>query len=138
MADKRRPADSADADERDDDIFAVRLRVTPDRARALVESGDYDTGDHPRFAPDREGAGQLDLFMTRAQADELRGRGIELEIVSNQSSRARSRIAELGEGDRYEDGKATPRGIGRKIGGRGGGGDRGGDGGSTPGSERGS
>lgn len=136
MADKRRPADSAEADERDDDIFAVRLRVTPDQARALVESGDYDTGDHPRFAPDREGSGRLDLFMTRAQADELRGRGIELEVVSNQTSRARSRIAELGEGDRYEDGKATPRGIGRKIGGRGARGGNAGDGGSTPGSER--
>jgi hypothetical protein len=130
MADKRRPADSADADERDDDIFAVRLRVTPDQARALVESGEYDTGDHPRLEMARDGTGRLDLFMSRAQADELRGRGIELEIVSNQSSRARARVAELGEGDRYEDGKVTPRGIGRKIGGRG---DRGG---STSGSER--
>jgi hypothetical protein len=130
MADKRRPADSADADERDDDIFAVRLRVTPDQARALVESGEYDTGDNPRLEMARDGTGRLDLFMSRAQADELRGRGIELEIVSNQSSRARARVAELGEGDRYEDGKVTPRGIGRKIGGRG---DRGG---STSGSER--
>jgi hypothetical protein len=130
MADKRRPADSADADERDDDIFAVRLRVTPDQARALVESGEYDTGDHPRLEMARDGTGRLDLFMSRAQADELRGRGIELEIVSNQSSRARARVAELGEGDRYEDGNVTPRGIGRKIGGRG---DRGG---STSGSER--
>jgi hypothetical protein len=130
MADKRRPADSADADERDDDIFAVRLRVTPDQARALVESGEYDTGDHPRLEKARDGTGRLDLYMSRAQADELRGRGIELEIVSNQSSRARARVAELGEGDRYEDGKVTPRGIGRKIGGRG---DRGG---STSGSER--
>jgi hypothetical protein len=130
MADKRRPAESADPDERDDDIFAVRLRVTPDQARALVESGEYDTGDHPRLEMARDGTGRLDLFMSRAQADELRGRGIELEIVSNQSSRARARVAELGEGDRYEDGKVTPRGIGRKIGGRG---DRGG---STSGSER--
>lgn len=130
MAGKGKPADSADADEREDDIFAVRLRVTPDEARRLVESGDYDTGDHPRFAMTRDGSGSLDLFMTRAQADALRGRGIDLEIVSNQTSRARSRIAELGEGDRYEGGKATPRGIGRKIGGRA---DRGGD---TPGTER--
>lgn len=130
MAEKRRSAEAADADERDDDVFAVRLRVSPDQARALVESGEYDTGDHPRFAPDRDGTGRLDLFMTRRQADDLRGRGIELEVVSNQSSRARARVAELGEGDRYEDGKVTPRGIGRKIGGRG---DRGG---STPGSER--
>lgn len=130
MTDKRRPADSADGDERDDDIFAVRLRVSADQARSLVESGQYDTGDHPRLEMARDGSGRLDLFMTRAQADELRGRGIETEIVSNQSSRARARIAELDEGDRYEGGKVTPRGIGRKIGG---GSDRGG---STPGSER--
>ena len=119
MADKGKPADPADPDEREDDIFAVRLRVTADQARELVESGAYDTGDHPRFVGDREGQGRLDLFMTRAQADELRGRGIELELVSNQSSRARARIAELVEGDRYEGGEAVPRGIGRKIGGRG-------------------
>ena len=130
MTDKRRPVDSADGDERDDDIFAVRLRVTPDQARGLVESGQYDTGDHPRLEMARDGSGRLDLFMTRAQADELRGRGIEMEIVSNQSSRARARIAELDEGDRYEGGDVTPRGIGRKIGGRS---DRGG---SAPGSER--
>ena len=135
MADKRRPAESADPDERDDDIFAVRVRVSSEQAQRLVESGDYDTGDHPRFAAERDGTGRLDLFMTRAQADELRGRGIELEIVSNQTARARARIAELGEGDRYEEGTVTPRGIGRKIGGRGGGGG-GADGGSTPGSER--
>jgi hypothetical protein len=119
MADKGKPTDTPDPDERDDDIYAVRLRVTPEQARALVETGEYDTGDHPRFSPNTDGSGSLDLFMSRAQADDLRGRGITLEIASNQSSRARARIAELGEGDRYEGGKATPRGIGRKIGGRG-------------------
>ena len=129
MAEKGKPANPADADEREDDIFAVRLRVTPDQARALVESGDYDTGDHPRFEMERNGIGRLDLFMSRAQVDELRGRGLELEIASNQSARARARVAELGEGDRYEGGKATPRGIGRKIGGRD-------DRGSAPGTER--
>src|SRR5690242_5717509 len=119
MADKGKPAEPGDADEREGDVFAVRVRVSADEARALVESGEYDTGDHPRFAPGREGSGTLDLFMSRAQADALRGRGMDLDIVSNQSSRARSRVAELGEGDRYDGGKATPRGIGRKIGGRG-------------------
>ena len=119
MADKGSPTEPPDADEREDDIFAVRLRVTPDQARSLVESGDYDAGDHPRFELERDGMGRLDLFMSRAQANELRGRGIELEIASNQSSRARARIAELVEGDRYEGGKVTPRGIGRKVGGRG-------------------
>lgn len=121
MADKDRSADSGDPEERDDDIVAVRLQVTPDQARELVESGQYDTGDHPRYSPRQGGTGTLDLFMSRTQADDLRARGIAFEIASNQSARARARIAELGDGDRYEGGAVTPRGIGRKIGGRGGG-----------------
>lgn len=122
MVDDANPAIAADAEEREGDILAVRVRATPEQARALVESGEYDTGDHPRFGPDRDGTGSLDLFVSRAQADAIRKRGLAVEVVSNQSSRARARIAELGEGDRYEGGKVTPHGLGRKIGGRDGGG----------------
>jgi hypothetical protein len=122
MADNAKPTKAAEAGEREGDIFAVRVRATHEQARELVESGEYDTGDHPRFTQGRNGAGSLDLFVSRAQADAIRERGMTVEVVSNQSSRARARIAELGEGDRYEGGKITPRGLGRKIGGRGEGG----------------
>ena len=67
---------------------------------------------------DSLGTGSRDLVVSRPQADAIRARGMTVDVVSNQSSRARARIAELAEGDRYEGGKVTPRGIGRKIGGR--------------------
>ena len=123
MADKAKPTTVAAAEEREGDILAVRVRATPEQARALVELGEYDTGDHPRFNQGRDGTGSLDLFVSRAQADAIRERGMTVDVVSNQSSRARARIAELSEVDRYEGGKITPRGIGRKIGGRDGGGE---------------
>lgn len=130
MTDHAEPTKTGDADELDGDIFAVRVRVTPEQARELLESGEYDAGDHPRITQHPDGAGSLDLFVTQAQAGAIRERGMAVDVSTNQSSRARARIAELGEGDRYEGGKVTPRGIGRKIGGRS---DRGG---SRPGSER--
>ncbi len=129
MADKnaKRPAESG-ADERADDVFAVRVRVTQDQARTILERGTYDFGDHPTITPNPDGTGGLDLFVTRAQASELEDEGVAVTFGRNQSARARERIAELGEGDRYDGGRVVPRGIGRKIGGRGGPGGGGGRG----------
>jgi len=106
--------------EQADDVFAVRVGVTRDQARALLERGTYDFGDHPHITPNADGTGGLDLFVTRAQAAELEAEGVGVAFGHNQSARARARIAELGEGDRYEGGRVIPRGLGRKIGGRGG------------------
>jgi hypothetical protein len=119
---RRRGESGADerADERADDVFAVRVRVTQDQARAILERGTYDFGDHPNVTPNPDGTGGLDLFVTRAQATELEAEGVTVTFGRNQSARARERIAELGEGDRYDGGRVVPRGIGRKIGGRGG------------------
>jgi hypothetical protein len=106
-------------DERAEDVFAVRVRVTQDQARAIFERGTYDFGDHPTITPNPDGSGSLDLFVTRAQAAELEAEGVAVTFGRNQSARARERIAERGEGDRYEGGRVVPRGIGRKVGGRG-------------------
>lgn len=120
------PRDGA-ADERDDDILAVRVRVTPEEARKILEAGRYDIGDRPRITPNADGTGSLDLFVTRAQAAELEAQGTAVEVGHNQSARARARIAELSEGDRYEGGQVVPRGVGKKVGGRGGSGPSGTD-----------
>lgn len=119
MADKNveSPGKSG-GDERADDVHAVRVRVTQDQARAIFERGTYDFGDHPNITPNPDGSGSLDLFVTRAQAAELEADGVAVTFGRNQSARARERIAELGEGDRYEGGRVVPRGIGRKVGGR--------------------
>lgn len=100
------------------DVFAVRARVTQEQALELASSGEFDYGDRVRWVPDPDGTGRLDLLVSQAQIDGLKGRGIEVDVESNESARAREIVAEVGEGDRFEDGNVPPRGIGRKIGGR--------------------
>ena len=103
--------------ERDDDIFAVRVTATEAQVHELVGRG-LDYGDRPHFGEVREGKGQLDLFLTRDQTESLRGEGYEVEIASNQSARQRERLGEVEQGDRYEAGRIPPKGLGRKIDGR--------------------
>ncbi len=106
-------------DEQGGDILAVRAKVSEEQALELIGRGGFDYGDHPHFRRDPDGTGSLDLFVSREQIDGLRGEGIDVEIVNNQSARARERMAEIGEGDRFDGGKVAPTGIGRKFGGRG-------------------
>lgn len=114
MPDSADPPDS----ERDDDIFAVRVRATEAQVHELVGRG-LDYGDRPHFGDVQEGKGQLDLFLTRDQIEGLRGEGYEVEIASNQSARQRERLGEVEQGDRFEGGRIPPKGLGRKIDGRG-------------------
>jgi hypothetical protein len=113
--DDARPPD----EERDGDIFAVRAVVSEDQALELLRRGDLDYGDRAHFDREPDGTGRLDLFMSREQIEGLQSEGIEVEIVNNQSARSRERMAEVGEGDRFDGGRVPPSGIGRKIGGRG-------------------
>ena len=116
MADKdARPP----GEEQDGDIFAVRARVTEDQAVELIGRGGFDYGDRPHFTKSADGSGSLDLFVSKAQIKRLGDDGIQVEVVNNQSARARERMAEVGEGDRFDGGRVRPTGIGRKIGGRG-------------------
>lgn len=125
MADKGtdRPP-TADAEEQAGDVLAVRVRVTPDQLRALLEGGGFDFGDRPNVTPNADGSGSLALFVTREQIAELEGRGLAVEVGRNQSAGARARLAEMGDADadRFAGGEIVPRGLGRKIGGRSGGG----------------
>ena len=108
------------ADEQAGDILAVRVRVNPDQARALLERGGLDFGDRPNVTPNADGSGSLALFVTRDQIAELEGGGLAVTVGRNQSAGARARIAEMAEGDedRFAGGEVAPRGLGRKIGGR--------------------
>jgi hypothetical protein len=103
--------------ERSDDQFAVRVKVTPGQVERLVRRGEFDFGDHPRITENADGTGSLDLFVSRAQIEALRAEGYEIEVGVNLSARARERLDEIGKGDRFEGGKIPPKGLGRKIGG---------------------
>jgi hypothetical protein len=106
-------------DERETDQFAVRVKVTREQARALLRREEFDFGDHPRITENPDGTGNLDLFISRAQIEALRAEGYEVDVGHNLSARARSRLNEIGRGDRFEGGKVPPRGLGRKFGGPG-------------------
>ncbi|HSJ84404.1 MAG TPA: hypothetical protein VLA91_11360 [Acidimicrobiia bacterium] len=105
---------TAEPAEREDDVFAVRVRVTAEQAAELIRE-EYDYGDRPHVTENPDGTGLLDLFVDVRQIEELRSRGLEVEVASNQSARARQRRSEVGEGDRFEGGRIPPRGLGRKI-----------------------
>jgi hypothetical protein len=103
-------------DERDDDVFAARVRATREQVDELIRRDEFDYGDRPHFSA-REGdaTGELDLFVSRAQIERLRADGFEVQVVSNQSAQARERLKDVGEGDRFEGGKIPPTGLGRKF-----------------------
>ena len=102
-------------DERDDDVFAIRVRATREQVDELIRRDEFDYGDRPHFSGDRDGVGELDLFVSQAQILGLRTEGYEVRIVSNQSAAARERLTEIGEGDRFEGGKIPPTGLGEKT-----------------------
>jgi hypothetical protein len=110
-------AEERGADERADDQFHVRVTVTRDQATELFRRG-LDFGDRPHVSPNPDGTGDLDLFLTRGQIEGLRADGYAVEVGRNLSARARERLAEVGQGDRFEGGRVAPRGLGRKVGGR--------------------
>ena len=85
-------------EERDDDTFAVRAKLTEDQAVELIGRGGFDYGDRPHFGRNEDGTGSLDLFVSRSQIKALEAEGIEVEIVNDPSARMRERSAELGEG----------------------------------------
>jgi hypothetical protein len=104
-------------EERDEDVFAVRVTATESESADLVGRGNLDYGDRPHFTKGEGGKGRLDLFVTRPEIEGLRADGFDVEVVSNQSARWRARLDEVGQGDRFEEGARRPTGLGRKIGG---------------------
>jgi FMN phosphatase YigB (HAD superfamily) len=114
MTDKPDPA----VDERDDDVFAVRVKTDRTGVAELLRRDEFDYGDRPHITENPDGSVDLVLFVLRSQIDALRADGHEVTISSNQSARARERVAEVGTGDRFDGGRIPPTGLGRKLGGR--------------------
>jgi len=103
--------------DRDIDQFAVRIKVARGQANELLRRGGLDFGDHPHITENADGTGMLDLFVSRSQIEALRAEGYEIEVGVNLSARGRERFSEVGKGDRFEGGRISPRGLGRKVGG---------------------
>ena len=103
--------------ERPDDRFAVKVKGNQEQINRLLREGDVDIGDHPSIRDNRDGTGSLDAFLTSRQIESLRADGYEISVGDNLSEQARVRLADVGEGDRYDGGRIAPEGLGRKVGG---------------------
>lgn len=117
MTDQGISAVSGDPAEDAEDRFVARVTVLAAQADELLRREDLDFGDHPRISPNPDGTGVLTLFVSLRQAQGLRDQGLSVEVGENMSARGRERVAEVGQGDRFESGRVVPRGIGRKVGG---------------------
>lgn len=101
--------------ERAEDLFAARLKGNQEQIDELLRRGEVDAGDHPHIRDNRDGTGWLDLFLTSRQIESLRAAGHEIQVGENLSVQGRMRLADIGSGDRYDGGRAAPRGLGRKV-----------------------
>ena len=98
------------------DLYAARVAVTRDTYARLVQEFHVDVGCRPDVEVRPDGTGSLQIFATAAQIQALRAAGFQVEQGENASERGRKAQAEIGKGDRFEGGRVTPRGLGRKPG----------------------
>jgi hypothetical protein len=98
------------------DLFAIKIDVTPQNLTELLSEFALDVGDRPHVEPRAEGAGTLYAFAPEGQIREIEAAGYRVETGENVSEAGRQRMAEVGEGDRFEGGRIPPRGLGHKPG----------------------
>lgn len=111
------PAEPArDVDDRAD-LLAVRITVTRESFGELMQRFALDVGCRPvveQTEQTGDDRGTLLAFAPRTQIAELEAAGYQIEIGENVSEVGRQRQAEIGQGDRFEGGRAVPRGLGTK------------------------
>jgi hypothetical protein len=98
------------------DLFAIKVDVTTQSLTELLSRFALDVGDRPHVEPRAEGAGTLYAFAPDEQIREIEAAGYRVETGDNVSETGRRRMAEVGEGDRFEGGRIPPRGLGYKPG----------------------
>ena len=95
------------------DFYEARLIGSLKELDALLRTSHLEVGcSHPHYESVESGTVALLVFATRAQLDELRGRGIKVEIGENVSQRAERLKQEIATGDRFEGGRVPPQGFG--------------------------
>lgn len=84
-----------------------------EQLRAVVRRGVMDLGcGGARRHPD--GTWTVDAYVSEAVAADLERTGAALDIDRQFAARMAARQAEVGAGDRFQGGRAAPRGVGRK------------------------
>ena len=100
------------------DLFAAKVTGNPDTFARLMRAFELDMGCRPHVEANRDGNGTMLIYATEARIREIRAAGFAIEPGENVSALGRERQAEVGKGDRFEGGRVTPHGLGKKSGGR--------------------
>jgi hypothetical protein len=109
---KQRPDDPALPD-----LYAVKVTGSREALAKLLQTFELDVGcRHPQLEPAAGRNAVLLVFASRERIGEIQAAGYSVEVGENVSAQARERQAEIGRGDRFEGGRVTPRGLGRKPG----------------------
>jgi hypothetical protein len=103
------------------DLFEVRITVSQQDFAGLMERFPLDLGCRPHIDMNPDGTGTLQAFASRERIRELEAAGYRVEQGENVSALGRERQQEVGTGDRFQGGRVTPHGLGRKPGRREGG-----------------
>ncbi|GAA2716470.1 MULTISPECIES: hypothetical protein [Streptomyces] len=107
------PSDDSHHDKHDK---ILRVRVTAKDAetlRALLRDERPDVGGRPRTAAD--GSVGIDAYVPAEKAAALEHPGVTVRVVADATATGKARQAEVGEGDRFADPSAVPRGLGDKV-----------------------
>ena len=100
------------------DLFAARITGSRETLAKLMQTFELDVGcRHPHVEPNPDRTATVTVYATEERIRELQATGYSVERGENVSAVGRERRAEVGEGDRFQGGRVTPRGLGEKPGG---------------------
>jgi hypothetical protein len=95
----------------------VRIHAADFEAlRPLLVEG-LDVGCRPHPLEERGGV-SMQAYVGEQELGRLRERGFEVELIADLTAHWRERLADVGQGDRFEGGRIAPHGLGVKTGGR--------------------
>lgn len=103
------------------DLFDVQITVSRREFDELMQKFPLDLGCRPHIVMNEDGTGTVQAFASEERIRELEAAGYRVEQGENVSALGRDRQKEVGVDDRFQGGRVTPRGLGRKSERRGGG-----------------
>jgi hypothetical protein len=103
--------------DRSGDLYSITVASDSlDRLRTLLDDPDVDPGCRPMIQRAEEGGFHTVLIITNEKLRELEQEPrFRVTIRYNATEEGRKRQQEVGQGDRFEQGRVVPRGYGRKV-----------------------
>lgn len=98
--------------------MTVQVRIviraeSPQQLREIIRQEDLDLN-CGGARQTRTGEWEVEAYTSAEVAERLRKSGYRIEIDKQFGMRAAARRSEVGTGDRFQDGRVRPRGIGKK------------------------